>query len=77
MSLARLGPGARPVALNSAAHVIVWLSHGLRWPGAVMGQVRLNRQFALLEVAVPAWLVSYCCDDQEDRMSTVVIGMDR
>ena len=34
----------------------VWLSHGLRGPGAAMSGERLERGLPALEVAVPSWL---------------------
>jgi len=34
----------------------VWLSHGLRGPGAAVSKERLERGLPALEVAVPSWL---------------------
>ena len=34
----------------------VWLSHGLRGPGAAVSGERLERGLPALEVAVPSWL---------------------
>jgi hypothetical protein len=34
----------------------VWLSHGLRGPGAVVRGERLERGLPVREVAVPSWL---------------------
>jgi hypothetical protein len=36
--------------------LVVWLSSGLRGPGAAVGEERLKRGLFKLEVAVPSWL---------------------
>jgi hypothetical protein len=73
---ARLGPGARSVAVISAACagrvVLIWPARA----GCRSERGEAQEGFALLEVAVPSWLEDRHRSEQEDWMGQVVIGMD-
>jgi hypothetical protein len=78
--LAKLGPGARLVALSSAAHAS---RVALIWPARVgrrQGQERLKRGLPKLKAALPYGLDNQWCEQLRNAMSTstdrVVIGMD-
>jgi hypothetical protein len=47
--------------------LVVWLSFGLRGPGAAGSEERLKRGLPKLEVAVPSWLGNDRTIEQEDQ----------
>jgi hypothetical protein len=56
--LARLGPGARLVALFRLPTLVVWLSFGLRGLGVALGPGEAQEGFVALEAALPSRLDS-------------------